>query len=68
MESQSHESSKAKASAGAYAQMFEISQEDTTFNEWEQAFSALLRYEFRCARQAEWQLFCDGNDVLDGGT
>ena len=43
--------------AGAYAQMFRITYEDTSFNEWEQALTALLQYEFKCPVQAEWQLF-----------
>ena len=43
--------------AGAYAQMFRITCEDTTFNDWEQALTALLQYEFKCPVQAEWQLF-----------
>ena len=41
-------SSKAKMEkssvSGAYAQMFRIASEDTTFNEWEQALSSLLQY------------------------
>ena len=43
--------------AGAYAQMFRITYEDSTFNDWEQALMALLQYEFKCPVQAEWQLF-----------
>lgn len=58
-----------KASAGAYAQMFQISQEDTTtFNEWEQALTALLQYEFKCSKQAEWQLFGDDTGLLQRPT
>ena len=53
----SQESVKAKASSGAYAQMFQIAQDDNKFNEWEQALTAVLQYEFKCKRQAEWQLF-----------
>ena len=37
--------------------MFRITYEDTSFNEWEQALTALLQYEFKCPVQAEWQLF-----------
>ena len=37
---------------------------DTTFNEWEQALAALLSYEFKCKRQAEWQLFGDDTGTL----
>ena len=37
--------------AGAYAQMFRITYEDTSFNEWEQALTALLQYEFKCPVQ-----------------
>ena len=54
--------------------MFEIANNDTTFNEWEQALAAVLQYEFKCKRQAEWQLFGDDTGTLqrptwtDGGT
>ena len=74
MESQSHERGKVKALSGVYAQMFRIASEDTTFNEWEQALTALLSYEFKCPAQAEWQLFGDTTGLLerptwtDGGT
>ena len=67
------ESTKSSVS-GAYAQMFRIASEDTTFNEWEQALSSLLQYEFKCPAQAEWQLFGDTTGLLerptwtDGGT
>ena len=37
----SQESGKSKVSAGAYAQMFVITNEDARFNEWEQAMTAL---------------------------
>ena len=37
--------------------MFQITYEDSTFNDWEQALMALLQYEFKCPVQAEWQLF-----------
>ena len=37
--------------------MFRITYEDTSFNDWEQALTALLQYEFKCPVQAEWQLF-----------
>ena len=40
--------------------MFRIATEDTTFNDWEQALTALLQYELKCPVQAEWQLF--GNE------
>ena len=36
--------------------MFRIAYEDATFNDWEQALTALLQYEFKCPVQAEWQL------------
>ena len=45
-----------KPRSGAYAQMFRIAYEDATFNDWEQALTALLQYEFKCPVQAEWQL------------
>ena len=44
--------------------MFEIANNDTTFNEWEQALAAVLQYEFKCKRQAEWQLFGDDTGTL----
>ena len=50
--------------AGAYAQMFRITYEDSTFNDWEQALMALLQYEFKCPAQAEWQLFGRERDGL----
>ena len=68
----SQESGASKA--GAYSQMFQIANGDTTFNEWEQALAALLSYEFKCKRQAEWQLFGDDTGTLprptwtNGGT
>ena len=37
--------------------MFRITYEDAAFNDWEQALTALLQYEFKCPVQAEWQLF-----------
>ena len=60
--SRSQESGASKA--GVYSQMFQIADSDTTFNEWEQALAALLSYEFKCKRQAEWQLFGDDTGTL----
>ena len=48
--------------------MFQIANGDTTFNEWEQALAALLSYEFKCKRQAEWQLFGDDTGTLQRPT
>ena len=48
--------------------MFQIANGDTKFNEWEQALAALLSYEFKCKRQAEWQLFGDDTGTLSRPT